>query len=147
MTTNINDLTPAELRALVAKQADAISQKDRQIAHLTKNAQKWVQKFDDQQNKVAESVIKKFELEFERERNELHAKLVKMSEMQSRLVKRCQELQGSLKSANSKSAAVMEKIERLAEQPIEINLLDEPASVTEIEFSNEMKLKLAKYAT
>ena len=144
MTTNINDLSPAELRALVARQAETISQKDRQISHLTRNAQKWVQKFDDQQNRVAESVIKKFELEFERERNELHAKLTKMSEMQSRLVKRCRTLQLSAKLAQSEKP---DRLERIVEESIEINMLAEPVSVTEIEFSNEMKLKLAKYVT
>lgn len=144
MTTDINELSLTELRTLVAKQAEVISQKDRQITHLSKNAQKWVQKFDEQQNKVAESVIKKFEMEFERERNELHAKLVKMSEMQTRLVKRCRDLQLSLKSNDTDDE---DGIQKIVDQPIEISVLAEPASVTEIEFSHEMQLKLAKYAT
>jgi ABC-type transporter Mla subunit MlaD len=147
MTTNINDLSPTELRALVAKQIDVISQKDRQITHLTKNAQKWVQKFDKHQNQVAESVIKKFEMEFEHERNELQAKLARMSEMQGRLVKRCSELQAAAKSDQTKTVKGVQRIERIAEPVVEINMLAEPASVTEMEFSNEMKMKLAKYAT
>ena len=67
---------------------------------------------------------------------ELHAKLLKMSEMQTRLVNRYRELQLSAQP-DDKS-----RIEEVSEQPIEINLLAEPASITEIEFSNEMKLKL-----
>ncbi len=155
MTQNINDLSLAELQALALKQQEQLEQKDRQIAHLTRNARKWVQKFDDHQSKVAENVIKKFELEFERERNELHAKLTKMSKLNSDLVVRYRNLERSVagtgfkrKSDTTDLPEPLKEIE--ADQKvegIEINVLAEPASITEIEFSNEMQELLAKYVS
>ena len=144
--TNLNELSASELRALVAKQQEELAQKDRQIAHLSKNARKWVQKFDQHQTSVAENVIKKFELEFEHERNELHAKLAKLSQLNARLVARYRKLE---LAASKPAATVPEqpetKLPMAAEPEIEINMLAEPASITEIEFSNEMKDMLSKY--
>ncbi len=151
MTQNINDLSLAELQALALKQQEQLDQKDRQIAHLTRNARKWVQKFDDHQSKVAENVIKKFELEFERERNELHAKLTKMSKLNSDLVVRYRNLERSVAATGFKrksdATKPLESPMELKVEDIEINVLAEPASITELEFSNEMQELLAKYVS
>ncbi len=151
---NLEELSAAELRTMVQKMQEQMSQKDRQISHLTRNAQKWVKKFDDDQSNVADSVIKKFEQEFEHERNELHAKLAKLTQLNSSLITRYRKLEKSVIKAAPKIAVAMKdeskrknNNDELTAQDIQISLLAEPASITEIEFSNEMKEKLAKYAS
>lgn len=152
MSKNLNELSNAELRTLVAKQEEQLRQKDRQIAHLSRNAQKWVQKFDDHQNNVAESVIKKFEQEFEHERNELHAKLAKLTQLNNRLVARYQQIdqaaQAAMAKANAAAPAAQATVsaEKVSEE-IELDILVEPASITEIEFSKEMREVLSKYSS
>lgn len=157
-TANLNELNINELRSLVNKLQEQLSQKDRQISHLTKNAKKWVQKFDEHQNNVAENVIKKFELEFESERNELHAKLAKLSHLNSRLVARLKKselLMERLSQANDvlpmgrtdNPEMAKDEMEEGEMEEIEVDMLAEPTTITEIEFSNEMKEILSKYAT
>lgn len=149
-----SELSLQELRNLVRKQQEQLQQKDRQIAHLTRNAKKWVQKFDDHQSNVAESVIKKFELEFEHERNELHTKLLKMTELNKSLMERLGE--GDAAADTQAHPAVHNAPQSATDDFIasnhtttddpEISMMVEPASITELEFSNEMIAQLAKYA-
>lgn len=142
-----SDLSTKELRELVRKQKELLDQKDRQIAHLTRNAQKWVQKFDLHQNNVAESVIKKFEMEFERERNELHAKLLRTTELNRTLMDRLSKSIASNKALTSDVANGKDKktVEEPLEESLDISLMIEPATITELELSNEMIAQLDKY--
>lgn len=147
-----SELSVKELRELVRRQKEMLDQKDRQISHLTRNAQKWVQKFDLHQNNVAESVIKKFEMEFEHERNELHAKLLRTTELNKTLMDRLTKSLHANKAAaatdlsnGSSNGSHLKVVEEEPEDTLDINLMVEPASITEIEFSNEMIAQLEKY--
>ena len=149
---NLNELSADELRTMVRRLQEQVSQKDRQITHLSRNAQKWVKKFDDHQNSVAENVIKKFEMEFEHERNELYAKLAKMSQLNKGLIERYANLEKSIKNSGMKVVKVQKKDatdlleEAIDAEQIQVNLLQEPASITELEISGDMKEIMSKYA-
>lgn len=141
------NLSIEELLKIVDALNDKLDQKDREIDKLNRDAQEWVHKFDEHQNQVAEEVIKRFEMEFEAERNELNAKLAKLSQQNGKLITRYKSLQklvsekAEVKPRQAKKDSAQAAVSKAS--PAALDIRSRSASSRELELPTSAKKSLA----